>query len=264
MNTIVQRLDGTIYDLEELGIITRDFVVSSPTPRHSLEIIQGRHGAVDLGTDYDVRNIRTSFYRKALDSDDYAVKRHEVFRIFRSDEAFYLIESRSPDKRWLVKVSAPFQIDQQQLYGLFEVEFTAASPFAESVFSTLNANMAQITGYGSRAVEYKHTTSTFDIYNDGDVNVDPRMLPLVITFKGASTNLKITNLTTGDEFQYTGTTSESDTIRLDGVRATKNGLSIFRNTNRKLITINAGWNEFQVTGATGSFEVAFDFRFYSI
>jgi hypothetical protein len=264
MNTIIQRLDGTEYDLEELGIITRDFVVSSLTPRHSLEIIQGRHGAVDLGTDYDVRNISASFYRKALDSEDYALKRNEVFRIFRSDEAFYLVESRSPDKRWLVKVSAPFQLDQQQLYGLFEVEFTAASPFAESVLSTLDANIAQITGYGSRAVEYKHTTSTFDIYNDGDAKVDPRMFPLVITFKGASTNLKITNLTTGDEWQYIGTTSASDTLILNGVRAIKNGLSVYRDTNRKLLTINAGWNDFQITGATGAFEISFDFRFYSI
>jgi phage-related protein len=262
MNTIIQRLDGTEYDLEELGIITRDFVVSSLAPRHSLEIIQGRHGVVDLGTDYDVRNIRASFYRKALDNEDYAIKRHEVFRIFRSEEAFYLVESRSPDKRWLVKVSAPFQLDQQQLYGLFEIEFTAASPFAESTITTIDSNLVQITG--GRTVEYRHTTSSFDIYNEGDITVDPRMFPLVITFKGASTNLKITNLTTGDEWQYTGTTSVSDTLVLDGVRATKNGLSVYRDTNRKLLTINAEWNEFQVTGATGSFEISFDFRFYSI
>lgn len=50
MNTIVERLDGTRYDLEELGITTRDFLVSAPSYRHTTESIEGRPGAIDLGT----------------------------------------------------------------------------------------------------------------------------------------------------------------------------------------------------------------------
>lgn len=265
MNTIIERLDGTVYDLEELGITTRDFVVSSLTPRHSFEIVQGRQGVVDLGTEYDTRNITVSLYRKAADQEDYARLRHEVFRMFQTAEAFYVTESRHPDKRWLVKVSSPFSPDQQQLYGFFVVELvTVEQPFAESVLTTLDPNMvaAQITG--SRVISYKHTMQSFEILNDGDVAVNPREMPLVITYKGASTNLKITNLTTGDEWQYTGTTTVSDSLVINGIRSTKNGLSIFRNTNRKLITLAAGWNELQISGATGSYEITFDFRFYTI
>ncbi|WHY01879.1 phage tail family protein [Neobacillus sp. DY30] len=267
MNTIIERLDGTVYDLEELGITTRDFVVSSLTPRHSFEIVQGRHGTVDMGTEYDPRNITVSFYAKAVDQEDYARLRHEVFRMFQTAEAFYVTESRHPDKRWLVKVAAPFSPEQQQLYGFFVVELvTVEQPFAESVLTTLDPNTAaaQITGTGSREINYRHSASSFEIYNEGDVAVNPREMPLVITFKGASTNLKITNLTTGDVWQYTGTTAVSDTVKLDGIRATKNGLSIFRNTNRKLIRLAEGWNDFQITGATGAYEITFDFRFYTI
>ncbi|MEH7246458.1 phage tail family protein [Neobacillus niacini] len=266
MNTIIQRLDGTEYDLEELGIITRDFVVSSLAPRHYFEVIQGRHGAVDLGTEYDVRTINASFYQKAVDSEEYASKRHDAFRIFRSNEPFYVIESRNPNKRWLVKVATPFQPDQRQLYGFFDVEFTAINPFAESIFTTLDpsANAAQITGLGSRAVNYKHTTATFEILNDGDIEIDPRAVPFAITFTGASTNLKIKNLTTGDVWQYTGNSAGSDKVVLNGIRATKNGLSVFRDTNRKLITLAPGWNAFEVTGATSPFEISFDFRYYTI
>jgi hypothetical protein len=89
-------------------------------------------------------------------------------------------------------------------------------------------------------------------------------LPLKITFTGASTNLTITNTTTGDIWQYTGTTQAGDTITLDGVRSLKNGVSVFGNTNRKLITIAPGWNNFTITGASGSFTISFDFRFYYV
>jgi hypothetical protein len=74
---------------------------------------------------------------------------------------------------------------------------------------------------------------------------------LVITFAGASTNLAIANTTTGDTWSYTGTTAAGDTLKLDGVRMLKNGVvSVFGATNRKLITLAPGWNNFTVTGAT--------------
>jgi Phage tail protein len=155
--------------------------------------------------------------------------------------------------------------------GRFDVEFTTLSPFAESIGTTLDpftfdAELWQI-GQGLTAedgIVYTHSTSSFRIYNAGDVTIDPRVLPLKITFTGASTNLKITNTTTGDMWQYTGTTQAGDTITLDGVRSLKNGVSIFSATNRKLITIASGWNDFTITGASGSFTISFDFRFYYI
>lgn len=124
--------------------------------------------------------------------------------------------------------------------------FSSPSPYAESVKST----------------SYTFTTTTFRVFNAGDIDIDPRVLPLKITFTGASTNLTITNQTTGDTWQYTGTTQTGDTITLDGVRSLKNGASIFRNTNRKLITIKPGWNKFIIEGTTGAFTISFDFRFY--
>jgi len=104
--------------------------------------------------------------------------------------------------------------------------------------------------------------TSFRIYNAGDKTIDPRELPLKITFRGASTNLTITNQTTGDCWQYTGTTVKSDFLVLDGIRSLKNGVSIFSDTNRKLITLVPGWNDFTITGASGYFEITFNFRFY--
>ncbi|PFY57870.1 phage tail protein, partial [Bacillus toyonensis] len=45
------------------------------------------------------------------------------------------------------------------------------------------------------------------------------------------------------------------------VRSTKNSLSIVRDTNKKVISLQTGINEFEIIGATGAFSISFDFRF---
>ncbi|MCY8347589.1 phage tail family protein [Bacillus haynesii] len=268
MNTIITTLSGTVYDLEKLGITTREFNPSSPSPRHETEQINGLHGLVDCGTTYDARTIKCSFYLKAADVPDYYLMRDEVFKLFDSRQPFYITESYNPGKRWLVKTNAEYSINQQWIYGMFDVDLVAFSPFAESIGTTLDSftfdsNLWQFSqGLIDETPTYVHRTTSFRIFNAGDVPINPRQFPLGITFRGASNNLTITNKTTGSVWKYNGTTSSGDTIRLDGVRSTKNSNSIFGATNRKLISINTGWNDFQIEGTSGSFEISFDFRFY--
>ncbi|MDM5188619.1 phage tail family protein [Bacillus sp. DX4.1] len=270
MNTIVERLSGERYDLEELGIVTRDFLVSAPSYRHTTESMESRPGAIDLGTTYDVRKISCSFYLKAQDMDTYAIERGEVFNIFRSEEEFYITDTRLPYKRWKVKCNNAYDMDQQRYYGFFDVEFTASLPFSISTLNTLMPDFevyAQDAYYGlgldwSNELKYIHNTTSFKILNAGKVAVNPRYIPLTIQYKGASNSLSIKNKTTGDVWSYTKTTSANDTLLLSSVRSTKNSLSIFRDTNRKLITLAPGWNEFELTGATVPFEIQFDFNFY--
>ncbi|PHG55535.1 phage tail protein, partial [Bacillus toyonensis] len=110
-------------------------------------------------------------------------------------------------------------------------------------------------------VDYTRTTSNFTINNKGAVEIDPRQMPLRIIFKGASENLKIKNKTTKEEWTYTGITTDKDTIVIDQVRSTKNSLSIVRDTNKKVISLQTGINEFEIIGAKGAFSISFDFRF---
>lgn len=268
MTTIIEKNDGKRYILNDLNIFTRDFVVSSPSYKHTAEEMEGGHGAIDLGTTYGVRTIRGIFYFKAADHADYVLFRDEVFNLFNSNQSFYLIDTRNGGKRWSVKCASSFEPDQQRMYGFFEVEFLSLSPFAESIGTTLDdftfdSGLWQIgQGLIAEDLSYIHSVSSFRIYNAGNVPINPRRMPLLITFKGASTNLKIRNKTTGDEWSYTGMTTANDIIRLDRVRSTKNSLSIFRDTNRKLISIESGWNDFEITGATSPFSISFDFRFY--
>lgn len=269
LGTIVQRLDGKVYKLEEIGIITRDFNPSSPSPKHTTEEVDGRHGSIDLGTVYEPRKINCSFYLKAFDMWDYVLLRDEVFKIFDSRKPFYIIDQRNPGKRWFVKCNSSYDIDQQRIYGFFEIEFiTVNLPFAESIGTTLSpftfdSNLWQIgQGLVGEDFKYIHDTPFFDIYNAGDIEIDPKSMPLAIKVYGASSNLSIINETTGDRWDYLGTSTASDVIQLNGVRSLKNGTSIFGNTNYKLIKIAPGLNNFAVIGGTGSLIIEFNFRFY--
>jgi phage-related protein len=264
---IIEKLDGTIIETEEYGIKLLTHSISSPSPRVVSEEIEGRDGYIEIDTTYDGRKIRASFFMYAFDKYDYPLLRNEVFRIFATKELFYFHEPNQK-RRWLVRASG-FDIERfSPRGGTFEIEFSSPSPYAESIGTTLDpftfdAELWQI-GQGLEAdnLKYVHNTTSFKIFNAGDITVDPRIYPLKITYTGASTNLTITNQTTGDIWQYTGTSQAGDMITLDGIRSIKNGLSIFRDTNRKLITIVPGWNDFTITGASGSFTISFDFRFY--
>lgn len=264
----IETMEGVKYNLKNIGIIPLNFLISSLSPRHVTEQLEGMDGHVDIETTYDRRILSGRFLLQAKDYNDYALAQNEVFRVFQSKKPFYLISGQEPKKRWKVKVSSGFTPERLSVSdGLFEVEFISAIPFSESIGTTLDpltfdAEKWQ-TGQGLTTENpvYVHQASTFRIFNAGDVPVDPRQMPLKIELKGASTNPKITNRTTGDTWQYNGSSGANDTITLSGIRSLKNGTSIFGSTNKKLITIAPGWNDFEITGAS-NFLITFDFRFY--
>jgi len=270
MDVTIQRLNGASFIFSDYDIKTLDLVIDAPEPRTESETIEGADGYEDLGTTYEGRTLRGEFLLKAVDTADYPLLRNEVFRILDSREAFYLIDSREPGKRWLVKVAGKFSHEQIRTFGRFEVEFQSASAYSESINTTLTP--FELTDYpwqiGQGLIEaddmvYKHSTTTFRIYNAGDVAINPRRYPLVIKYMGASTNLQIRNLTTLDTWSYTGTTSASETLEIRRTRSLKNGVvNVFSATNRKLITLAPGWNDFEIVGASGTFEISADFRFY--
>lgn len=276
MYLTIETQDGQTYKLDDdkYRIHTLDFLVSSPEYNHQSENIEGRDGGIDLGSSYTKRKLTAELYLKASSIESYAIYRDQVFKLFKSKKAFYITESRTPWKRWLVKVTNSFELDQTRVYGLFSVEMeTVGLPYVESKATTQEPLVWRDEGWfwgagiawGDNMDQYNVTNQTaFTIPNYGDVTVDPRMMDLTIRFTGASNNLAITNTTTGDVFRYNGTTGASDQLVLEGVRVWKNvtSNSVILSTNYGLITIDPGDNEFTVTGATGNFTISFEFRFY--
>lgn len=271
MSLIIEKPDGVKHSLVDYSTKIIEFQVDPPVPKHDREELEGRDGHEDLGTQYEGRTLRSSLLMEAIDELDYPLLRNELFKLFDTRLPFYLIDEEEPGKRWLVKTET-FSLDRlNKKIGKASLNFKSKSAYAESIGTTLDpltfdAELWQ-TGQGLTLDEtmYTHSTTSFQIYNATDgVTINPRQMPLEITFKGASSNLTITNTTTGDVWQYTKTTASGDTLLLTGVRSLKNGLSVFSDTNHNLITLAPGYNNFTITGATGSFTISFAFRFYTL
>lgn len=250
--TYIQRLnDEEMINLDDLGIRTRDFIVHSPSYIHTFEEVEGMDGVIDLGSKIGPRQITCLFKFIADDWINFGQKRDEIFNLFESKEPFYLIEKRNLFKRWLVKVDDSFDISQRNIYGDFEINFIAIKGYAESIGTSTQAKTFEhLQELPVTYTDYTMEATKFKIYNPGQP-IDPRNINhyLKITYKGRSYNLSINNKTTGDVWQYLGTSNTDDEIVLEGIRSTKNGLSIFRQTNKRLITLAHGWNYFEIRGA---------------
>lgn len=251
LNTIIEHLDGRHFDLMRYGIVTRDFIVSSPEYAREIAELDGLDGAIETDVSLQPRPIAVDIYIKAEDNlREYVRLRDFVFEVFGSNgRPFYIRDVRFPTKRWLVRLDGGFAPVQERMYGFFTVNLIALSGVSES----------------NNVVKRGYNETTFDFRNGGTEIIDMRsQTETEIIFRGASEGLTIKNDTTGDEWRYNGSTSEGDIITLKGVRSTKNGQSIFGQTNKKLISIAPGNNKFEVRGASGDFELNINTRFYFV
>lgn len=261
--------DGTEIDITQYGLRGLRLIIPSPSYSITKEEIPGRIGAVPLGKDLSPKKLTAEFLVTAVDYQDSLLLRDELYQLFSNP--FYIGEEYQRGKRWEVECTEPWNPDRiNHINSIISLPLLCEKGVAESVGTTLDPFTFDMeiwqVGQGLTAddMKYVHTSALFNIYNAGNVTVDPRYLDLLIEYKGASTNLTIKNETTGDEWAYTGASSASDVIRLEGIQSAKNNLSIFRDTNKKLITLFPGWNGFRLTGTSGSFEIKFKFRFHTL
>lgn len=280
--------------LSDIGVIAKDFIVSSIELEADDDKVEGRDGYFDNGASFGQRTIVVPFYFKAHDLLDVPLLRDELFRLVSDKKPFYVQEMRrkkaanysftkpneapvdsseeheSFRKRYKVRLVNIVEIEQSLSYGEGELVFVSVgSPFAESEGTTLDpltftAEKWQVgQGLTLEEPKYAHNTTAFRIFNAGDVAVDPRDMPLEIIYRGKSNGLEIKNNTTSDVWKYNGTSSDTENIFLSGIRSSKNNQSsIFKDTNKKLITLAPGWNDFTLSGTIGTFLISFEHRFY--
>lgn len=252
--------NGQSINLKNYGLTGLALIPEAPSYTPETEQIPGMDGAINLGKQLNPRNLTARFWLQSIDYIDSLVKRDEIYNLFNGEEKFYIGEVKQPHKRWLVESIEPWSPDRINPVTLqFEINLICYSGRAESIgTSTMASTFEHLQDMPVTYTDYEDIYATkFKVYNPG-VTIDPRNINhfLKITYKGNSENLRIRNLTTGDEWAYNGTTNTSDVIVLEGIRSTKNGLSIFRQTNKKLITIAPGWNEFEIVGAPDAREYA--------
>ncbi|WP_332238874.1 phage tail family protein [Sporolactobacillus sp. KGMB 08714] len=278
--TLILQRDG--YDDvrldENMDLIFLSLIPDPPTPQNNTsEAIPDMDGAYDVGgTTYGSRNLEAKFLLVCRDKYDLSLLKMDLMRLFDSKKPFNIIDEDRPGLKWYhLRLSDKITFeDNGSRVSVSTIPMIAYAPYAVSIGTSLtpltaDADVWQVGQNIPTTVDptYTHSEAEFSIWNLGDGQIDPRNvgdlygMDLTITFKGPSSGLTIENLTNGDKWQYTGTTSASDTITLQGVFSKKNGASIFGDTNHGLTRLESGENKIKISGTSGIFSITFDMPF---
>ncbi len=274
LNTFVTRLNGESFDLNSLGVVTQDFVVSSPEYEHETHEIEGRHGHVTTATKIKARKINVLFYMQAQDNADFAVARDKVFPLFASGEPFYIADGRAINREWLVRQNGSWQMDQQGRYGFFEVEFVADLPYSRTKFAVGDsiewdddaAAWDGLNDWGVQRMPIVSTQTGFNVKNGGNVKLDGINTPYTFKVTGVTTNyFRIVNSTNGTAVQYKGDdVTPSDVFTFDGIRLYKNGTAVQTYANSRRIVLESGINRIVLGGTSGTTQTSFSFHEYNL
>lgn len=214
------------------------------------------------------RYINCELQIQGQDLTDYALFRAEVFALFTNPAPFYVIDTKVPSRRWHVRSDGNFALGRKNKRGNYGLKWLCVNKYAESIATTSSVKEwdADVWAWDGTIswdedLQYTFSTNDFTVKNLGNVPIDPRENDFEIIIKAtAASHLQIVNNTTGETYRFNGPLSSADTLVIKGVRTLKNGVSAFRNTNFKLLTLAVGNNSFTVTGGT-ILSVAFNFRF---
>lgn len=272
---ILKTLSGKTISLEDADIKTLSMDISSPRIANKFSSLDFMQGKYYTGGFYEPRNIECKFLMEASARDTFSLLRDEIFQIFGSLEPFYIIDSRQKGKLWLVRLNESFFIPQNNVYGVFEVDFLAFEGVAKSVKTTLQLEKQGIInddtwgfGMGLETVDdteliYTHTGKTFKIFNAGNVSVHPFANHLKIQISkvtGATKEFTLVNRTNNSKFKVTRELLQGDVLVIDGPVIKLNSTNAAKDTTKEFIELSPGWNNFEILGASSA-TVSFDFNF---
>lgn len=269
---IIQRRDGTIYDLEKEGIKVINFDPPSANFQHTYNQI-GKFGAELVDTQIQQMSIPLTFDVTARENYDYELQRLKVLRIFSSTEPFYVINMRTPFLRWKVVADS---FTYPRLGNFWKAKNVAINlvcydGLAESTATTLDPFTFDGGTYGiGMGIPLDSTGYQFSNQNKFTI-LNPSIIPLLaserpvkVVFKGDAPNgLTIKNNTTGQEFKYLKQLTSSDEFKLIGLVPIVNGVQRLGNelSNREFLDYAIGNNDIEIIGSN-NFTIQFITRFY--
>ncbi|MEX5935979.1 phage tail domain-containing protein [Mammaliicoccus sciuri] len=298
MDVEIKKKDGSTYRLSDYGVVY-DFIVGSIELESFSDRLEGRAGMVDYGADYARRTITVPMKFKHETMHEYAHLRDEVYDILVDTDGYYIREMRRPKrleyefvdfgkapkwklqtddtyvngKQYFVRISNTLEPEQLFNGGEIEIEFeTVGLPFAKTIYTSgdfdkqgyaaVASKFGLAEGINQNYVKYTFTNDSFNVYNHGQVAIDPRYMELKIVIRGLTTtgNFEVKNNKTGEAFRYTSAAT-SRTITIDGAIVKDGALNVLRDTNRRFVSIDRGLNAFKVSGGTFT-SIEFIFPFY--
>lgn len=239
--------------------------VQPANPTDNLQKIGLMDGSRLLSTSYSTRELKMEIFFEGIDEGDAELAYDALQRFLISRDPYWICFANWPQRMYYVKAKLAAPTFAGDRHWTCEVTFTDLIGLSRSVGTTQDP----VLGFGNNyntAPQYTFNSNSFTVVNHSDVMIDPerRGHPFKLTLQGSSSgNMKITNKTTGDVFTrnltYTkdGTTAFNGTYVIDGVRPTLNGKSDDYYTNKGVITLQIGKNDFQIDNFSGT--VTFDY-----
>ena len=245
---------------------------STPALANTYQEIPGLDGSKLQYTTFSRYQVVANFCIYFTDWEDYKLAKHQFYRLFTSRQ---LIRMRTDVESAIVRFVYPnlpeIKPDQNgSHFATFSMNFDNPSGFRYSLYRSDGTYSNDLDGvqFGMNLHEnedqynYHFTTNNFRVYNASDIQVDPfgqkHDLKIISKFKGNS--MKITNNTNGSEWSYTKASNGEESIVLDGINTTLNGIPASANTDYGNIILDTGWNDIAVTGAD-SVDITFSFPF---
>lgn len=213
--------------------------------------------------------VKAKFVFTFVDRNDFKLAKHEIYQTFAQKGIFRIRTSVEPDKVRYCRVGA-FDLDappEAGNYCEFEIPFENPRGLQYSLentdkmtdqnFMSFNVNL------NNQDRQYHFVSQkSFQVYNAGDITVDPAMEDhdLTITMKHNGGKFTIKNETTNKSWTYNGNLGSGDTLKLQGIRTFKNDKADSANTDYGYITLAPKWNKFTIIGAD-DLDVTFSFPY---
>lgn len=241
----------------------------SPSLIHNYRDDTMQDGQIWNYSRYGQTTVTAKFLLRWLDRKDYKLAKHEIFRVFAQKGIFRLRTGVEPD---IVRYCRPgvFTIDsppEDPNYLVFEIPFDNPSglrfsrlhtdKMTKDNFLSLNLNMT------NQQQQYHFAgQSNFEVYNAGDITVDPEFQnhDFKIIMKHNGGKFTINNMTTNTSWTYNKNLSNGDTIILNGINTYKNNKLDSSNTDYGYLTLRPGVNKIKVTGAN-DLDITFSFPY---
>ena len=274
-------LTFTLYDenMNEIdypaGVTPLDILVSSIERERYEENIKGIPGPIDYGFDFKEREITLKFQMEHYhDTFDFRLQRDELYNIFSSNNHLYVSDNLVPTRIIKLQVDGQF-IPERYGYWYSTLEVTGKSvglPFWQTKYTTQKIEASGYTaieekygladGINVDYPNYTFTTKTINVWNGGNVTIDPRNMPLSIKVNSLTSegNFTIFNETTNETFIFKKKIPPT-VLNIQGTKVLLGKYNYLRDSNRKFISLKSGLNKLKFMN--GEFDnIRIDFPFY--
>lgn len=235
---------------------------------NSLEI-KGKDGVLVGPSTFAPFKLILRFAYVGTDIKDYHLFKTRIRQIIYKREAYYVVHSDMPGRKYAVLPNSISYEDKYGKNGEVTIEFTVFKGYSESLKDT--SDITFLTDYWQfengvitdNDIAYSFNEPRFSVWNGSFDTIDPYGgHKIIIEIKGVASNgLTMTNHHTGNVFKYNKELTQGNTLKIDGVYPFLNGDRAGVDTNHDFITLAPGWNNIEIAGLTGEIEVNFKFDF---